>query len=290
MTQARTVDWSAILAHPEVQTLIALAIAEDVGSGDATTLAIFPEARPAKARIVSRGPTVVAGLPVADIVFRYFDRDVRFTPLCTDGAALAAGATLCTIEGDLRSILTAERCALNFLMRLCGIASAAARAVAEVPAGAKARIYDTRKTAPGWRRLEKAAVRAGGAENHRMGLYDMVLIKDNHVAASGSVAAAVASARSKHGGKLPIQVEIDRLDQLDEALAAGPDLILLDNFAPADMARAVERVGGRVPLEVSGGVTLDAIATIARTGVDRISMGALTHTVRPADLSLEVEP
>ncbi len=289
MPPRAAVDWQVILGHPEVQTLVALAIAEDVGTGDATTEAIFPAPRPARARIVSRGRTVVAGLPVAEIVFRYFDRNVGFVARAGDGETVEAGAVLCELEGDLRSILTAERCALNFLMRLCGVATAAAEAVARIPEGARARIYDTRKTVPGWRRLDKAAVRAGGGENHRMGLHDMVLIKDNHVAAMGSVTTAVERARRKHGARIPVEVEIDRLDQLDEALAAGPDMILCDNFGDDDLREAVRRTAGRVQLEASGGITLDRLAAVARTGVDRISMGALTHSARPADLSLEVE-
>jgi nicotinate-nucleotide pyrophosphorylase (carboxylating) len=284
------VDWSTVLSSPEVQTLIALAIAEDVGTGDATTEAIFPEPRPARARVVTRGAVVVSGLPLADIIFRYFDRSVRFVSCAADGQLLSAGSVLCELEGDLRSILTAERCALNFLMRLCGGAPATARAVAAVPAGTRARIYDTRKTTPGWRKLEKAAVRSGGGENHRMGLYDAVLIKDNHVAATGSVAGAVTKARAKHGEAMPVEVEIDRLDQLAEALAAGPDIVLLDNFSDADMAAAVGTTAGKVALEASGGITLERIPAVARTGVDRISLGAITHSAPPADLSLEVVP
>jgi len=281
-------DWQAVLAHPEVQTLIALAIAEDVGAGDATTRAVFRDPRRVRARIVSRSRTVVAGLAVAEIVFRYFDREIQFSARCADGERVEADATLCDLEGDLRGILTGERCALNFLMRLCGVASATAAAVAAIPPATRARIYDTRKTTPGWRRLDKAAVRAGGGENHRMGLYDAILIKDNHVAAAGSVAAAVALAHEYQGGRLPVEVEIDRLDQLDEAIATGPDIILLDNFVEVDMTEAVRRVAGRIPLEASGGITVERIAAVASTGVDRISIGAITHSARPADLSLEI--
>jgi nicotinate-nucleotide pyrophosphorylase (carboxylating) len=284
------VDWQAVLALPEVQTLIALAIAEDVGTGDATTQAIFAEPRQARARIITRRNAVVAGLSVADIVFRYFDRSIRFVPRVREGEPVAADAALCEIEGDLRAILTGERCVLNFLMRLSGIATAAAHAVAAVPPGTKARIYDTRKTTPGWRRLDKAAVRTGGAENHRIGLFDGVLIKDNHVAASGSVRGAVERARALHGDRLPIEIEIDHLGQLEDALAAAPDIVLLDNFSDADMAEAVSRCGGRALLEASGGITFERIPAVARTGVDRISIGALTHSVTPADLSLEIEP
>lgn len=289
MLTSQGVDWQAVLAHPEVQTLIALAIAEDIGTGDATTNAIFSESRQCRARIVSCKPTVVAGLAVAEIVFQYFNRDVHFSARVADGDTVAANAVLCEIEGDLRAVLTGERCALNFLMRLCGVATSAAAAVAALPTGTKARIYDTRKTTPGWRRLEKAAVRAGGAENHRMGLYDAILIKDNHVAAIGSVAGAVAQARQRTIPGMTVEVEIDRLDQLTEAVASRPDIILLDNFSDADMAEAVRRVGGTVALEASGGVTSERVAAIARTGINRISMGSLTHSAHPADLSLEID-
>jgi nicotinate-nucleotide pyrophosphorylase (carboxylating) len=189
-------------------------------------------------------------------------------------------------------LLVAERCVLNFLMRLCGIAMAARVAASAIPDGCKAQIYDTRKTLPGWRHLDKAAVRIGGAQNHRFGLFDAVLIKDNHVAAAGSVGRAVqlAKAYTKRKGHqgMTIEVEIDSLSQLDEALESGPDIILLDNFNLEDLRTAVARVNGRAILEASGGVTLQTIPAIARTGVERISMGALTHTVRPADLSLEM--
>jgi nicotinate-nucleotide pyrophosphorylase (carboxylating) len=285
---ASRVDWQAVLSEPPVQTLIAIAIAEDVGDGDVTTRAIFPEPARARARIITRHDTVVAGLPVGELVFRYFDRELDFRAGVEDGTSAAAGSTLCELQGDLRAILTAERCALNFLMRLCGIATAASEAVRAVPAGCKARIYDTRKTLPGWRRLDKAAVRAGGAENHRAGLFDAVLIKDNHVAAAGSVARAVELGRATAKGGMVVEVEIDRLDQLDEALGAKPDIILLDNFTDADLCAAVQRTAGRVPLEASGGVTLARLPALAATGVERISMGALTHTVKPADLSLEI--
>jgi nicotinate-nucleotide pyrophosphorylase (carboxylating) len=184
-------------------------------------------------------------------------------------------------------VLAAERCLLNFLMRLCGVAHNAHVAVAAVPPGTAARIYDTRKTMPGWRLLDKAAVRTGGACNHRKGLFDAILIKDNHVQAAGSVGAAVQRARSRQP-TLVIEVEIDRLEQLEEAIAAGADLVLLDNFDPPTMRQAVELSAGRVALEASGGITLAQVDVVARTGVQRISMGSLTHSVIPADLSLEL--
>ncbi len=287
MTQT-AVDWHALISLREVQQLVAVAIAEDVGTGDVTTQAIFAEPVQARARIISRTPTVVTGLPMAELVFRYFDVSCTLLPKVEDGGMVEPGGALCELTADLRAILTGERCALNFLMRLCGIATAARAAVTAVPSGSKTRIYDTRKTLPGWRRLDKAAVRAGGAENHRAGLYDAVLIKDNHVAGAGSVGRAVQLARARAARTLVVEVEIDRLDQLDEALDAGPDIILLDNFTDADLALAVRRADGRVELEASGGVTLARLPSLAATGVDRVSMGALTHTVRPADLSLEI--
>jgi nicotinate-nucleotide pyrophosphorylase (carboxylating) len=276
-------------AAPEVTLLIDLALAEDVRSGDVTTRAIFPEPVAARGRIVARTETVVCGLDVAREVFRRLDPGLVLTPCFGEAAVAPAGSTMARVRGDLRALLTGERTALNFLMRLCGIASGTRRAVLALPRATRAKLYDTRKTTPGWRLLEKAAVRAGGGHNHRMGLYDAVLIKDNHVAALGSVGAAVRRARAESPG-MPITVEIDGLAQLDEALAAKPDVILLDNFSLEAMREAVVRTAARVPLEASGGVTLDRLFEIAETGVDRISMGALTHTVRPADISLEIDP
>jgi nicotinate-nucleotide pyrophosphorylase (carboxylating) len=283
-----SVDWPALLVAPDVLQLIDLAVAEDVGTGDLTTDAIFVQAQRVTARVLTRRPVVVCGVPLAEAVFRRFDPGLRLTHVAAEGSCLDADATLFELEADVRAVLTAERTALNFLMHLCGIATGARAAVLAIPAGCRARIYDTRKTTPGWRRLEKAAVKTGGAENHRFGLYDAILIKDNHVAAAGSVRAAVALARGSTERRLQVEVEVDRLDQLEEAIVAGADIVLLDNMSPADMQRAVLTSRGRVKLEASGGVTLERIPDIARTGVDRISMGALTHTIQPADLSLEL--
>lgn len=282
------VNWHEILAQPEVRVLLTLALTEDIGRGNLTTESIFSRPTRARAQIITRTETVVAGLPVAEAVFRQLDTNLQLTPALADGTVVGPGGKLCDLEGDLRAILTGERCALNVLMRLCGIATAAHAAVVAVPTGCKARIYDTRKTLPGWRRLDKAAVRAGGAENHRFGLFDAVLIKDNHIAAAGSVRKAIELARAHAGAGVMVEVEVDRLDQLEEALQARPDIVLLDNFSEADMQEAVARTGGRAELEASGGVTLSRVAVVAATGVDRISLGSLTHTVRPADLSLEV--
>jgi nicotinate-nucleotide pyrophosphorylase (carboxylating) len=281
------INWQALLATEDVRRLVEAAIEEDVGGGDVTTEAIFTEPRPAIGRIVARTPTVVCGVPLAAAILARFDAASSVTAAVEEGDRAPAGSTVLEVQADVRAILTAERCILNFMMRLCGIANAARAAADAVPAGCRARVFDTRKTTPGWRRLEKAAVRAGGAENHRAGLFDAVLIKDNHLAAAPSLAEAVRRARN-HAGEMLVEVEIDRLEQLDEAIGSGANIVLLDNFADDELRRAVEENAGRVQLEASGGVTLERIPAIARTGVDRISMGALTHTVLPADLSLEL--
>jgi nicotinate-nucleotide pyrophosphorylase (carboxylating) len=219
-------------------------------------------------------------------VLRRIDAQARCTVKVNEGQSVPAGTVVAVLEGDVRGILTAERTMLNFVMRLSGIATQARRAVECIPPDCRARIYDTRKTLPGWRQLDKAAVKLGGAENHRMGLWDAVLIKDNHVAAAGSIGAAVRLARAANPG-LTIEVEVDTFAQLDEALAAGPDIILLDNFDEAALTKAVGIVAGRCLTEASGGVTLQRLPAIARTGVDHISMGALTHTVVPPDMGLD---
>lgn len=283
-------DWSALLGAPDVDALLRMALDEDVGSGDVTTGSIFTVATPVVGEILTRGDTIVCGLPLAAEIFRRVDAGVTLAAKCGEGEPAAAGFVIAEVRGDVRGILTAERCVLNFLMRLCGIATAAYAASAAIPENCRARIYDTRKTTPGWRTLDKAAVRIGGAHNHRVGLFDAVLIKDNHVAAAGSVGEAVRRARAHVGHSMPVEVEIDALDQLDEALAAGPDIVLLDNFSDDQMREAVTRTAGRAELEASGGITLARIPDVARTGVDRISLGALTHTVLPADLSLELRP
>jgi len=267
---------------------LAMALDEDVGSGDVTTGSIFTAATPVAGTILTRGDTIVCGLPLAAELFRRVDAGVALVAKVGEGEHAAAGDSIAAVRGDVRGILTGERCVLNFLMRLCGIATAAHAAASAIPKDCRARIYDTRKTTPGWRTLEKAAVRTGGAFNHRVGLFDAVLIKDNHVAAAGSVGESVRRARAHVGDSMPVEVEIDSLDQLDEALGAGPDIVLLDNFSFDDMRAAVAQTNGRAELEASGGITLTTIPEVARTGVDRISLGALTHTVRPADLSLEL--
>ena len=262
-------------------------LAEDLGAGDVTAAACFPDpTQPIRAVIRSRQPCSVAGVTVAGRVFTLADVNLRTTPAVADGAAVATGAALLTIEGPVASLLSAERVALNLLQRLCGVATVTTRFVAAV-AGSGAAICDTRKTTPGLRLLEKYAVRCGGGTNHRLGLFDAVLIKDNHIQACGSVTEAVARAR-RHGRAEKIEVEVENLEQLEEALAAGADLVLLDNMDVETMRSAVTQVGGRVPLEASGGVTLETVGRIAAAGVQFISVGALTHSAPAIDLSLEL--
>ena len=281
-----TSDWKDALDHADVQMLVDLALREDVGAGDVTTQAIFRAPQRVQAKVVARTPTVLCGGPLALSILRRFDPHAEVTALAAEGTAVTAGSTLLTIDADVRALLTAERTLLNFLMRLCGVAANAHRAASLVPAGSATRIYDTRKTLPGWRQLDKLAVRIGGCSNHRIGLFDAILIKDNHIAAAGSITKANTAARAWR--KLPVEVEIDDLAQLEEALTAKADIILLDNFSLADIREAVARVAGRAVLEVSGGVTYERIPELAATNVQRISMGALTHTVIPADLGLDM--
>ena len=285
----------------DLDALIARALAEDVGPGDVTTEATIPEGTPAAARFLLKEDGVVAGLAVAERVFAAVDPDLAVTWTAADGDRLPAGTVFGTVRGRARSVLTAERLALNVVQRMGGIATAAA-AMAE--AARPATVLDTRKTAPGLRALDKWAVRLGGAQNHRAGLYDMVMVKDNHIAAAGGVRQAVEAVGAyarRTGRDVPVEVEARTLDEVDAVLAAVDagarvDRILLDNMArPTDggldvslLAQAVARVGGRVRTEASGNVTLGTVAAIAATGVDYISSGALTHSVRALDVSLKV--
>jgi nicotinate-nucleotide pyrophosphorylase (carboxylating) len=269
--------------------VIGRALAEDAGRGDPTTDAIVPAGLRAVADIVVREPGVICGLDLALEVVRRLDPGATMETLAADGDVVAdTPATVGRIDASARAVLTAERTALNLLQRLSGIATATRRYVDAV-AGTRAEILDTRKTAPGLRRLDKLAVACGGGTNHRGDLAAAVLIKDNHVALAGGVGAAVAAARAAHPD-LHVQAEADTLDQLDEALAAGADSVLLDNMSLPDLRAAVARVDGRTRLEASGGITLDTVRAIAETGVDAISVGALTHSVKALDISLEVHP
>jgi nicotinate-nucleotide pyrophosphorylase (carboxylating) len=265
---------------------VAAALAEDLGpAGDITTDAIVPADAMGEAAIVVRQAGVVAGLDLAEAAFKALDKDAQFVRLVQDGAKIAAGTAVARISGKTRALLTAERTALNFLGRLSGIATLTAAYVSEV-AGTAALIADTRKTTPNMRALEKYAVRAGGGMNHRFGLYDAVLVKDNHIAAAGGLAKALAGLKAR-SGKVKIEVEVDTLAQLEEALQFPIDAVLFDNMDIATLRQAVALAKGRVTTEASGGVTLETVREIAETGVDVISIGALTHSPRNLDSSLE---
>jgi nicotinate-nucleotide pyrophosphorylase (carboxylating) len=268
-----------------VAAAVASALAEDVGEGDVTTEATVDADARGTAQLLVKEPGVVCGLEAAAAVFGAVDRDVHFEPLVEEGSRVEGTTAVAVVTGPLRAILTGERVALNFVARLSGIATLTRRYVDAVE-GTGAAILDTRKTTPGLRLLEKHAVATGGGRNHRVGLFDAVLIKDNHLRAAGSVAVAVERARA--ATELPIEVECDTLTQVAEALEAGADAILLDNMAPAELREAVALARGRVRLEASGGITLDNVRAVAETGVDEISIGALTHSARSLDVSLEV--
>ena len=270
-----------------IEPLVRQALLEDLGrAGDVTTDAIAPVSQQVRCVMGARQDGVVAGLDLAALAFGLTDPQIRFTPALADGARVTPGATVATIDGPARGVLTAERTALNFLSRLSGIASATARLSASV-AHTKARIVCTRKTTPLLRTVEKYAVRAGGGANHRFGLDDAALIKDNHVAIAGSVAEAVLRVRSHVGHLVKIEVEVDTLAQLEEALAAGAEAILLDNMALDDLRRGVEMIGGRAISEASGRVTPETAPGIAETGVDLISVGWLTHSAPILDIGLD---
>lgn len=255
-------------------------------AGDITTDAIIPADAAARAVLAAREPGVIAGLIAAELAFRLIDPTIRFTPKAPDGSEVAKGSIVAELEGPARGLLTAERVALNFLGHLSGVATATHALVSAV-AGTKARIICTRKTTPGLRVLEKYAVRCGGGLNHRFGLDDAVLVKDNHIAAAGGIAEAMRSLRGRLGPLVKIEIEVDTLAQLETALAEGADAILLDNMAPETMREAVAIAKGCATLEASGGITLNRVRTIAESGVDFISSGALTHSARSLDLGLD---
>ena len=264
--------------------LIETALAEDLGPGDATSNAVIPRELTGAARIEAREPLVAAGLFVAAEVCERTGAQCR--PLVEDGAHLERGAVMARIEGPARAILAAERTALNFLQRLSGIATLTHHYCLAIR-GSRAQIVDTRKTTPGWRSLEKYAVRCGGGANHRIGLFDGILIKDNHIRAVGGVAAAVKRALEHGSPHLRIRVEVESLQEAQAAIDAGADAILIDNQTPDSTRAIVEAAAGRVRTEASGGITLDSIAAVAQTGVDEISVGALTHSARAVDIALE---
>jgi nicotinate-nucleotide pyrophosphorylase (carboxylating) len=280
------------LSAEEIRRAVRLALAEDIGRGDVTTLATVPAGATASAVMRAREPLVVAGLAVAEAAFRELSSSVRIRCTVKDGHHVAAGKPLLKVAGPARALLSVERVALNFVQRLSGIATLTAQFVNAVK-GTRARILDTRKTTPGWRRLEKYAVTCGGGRNHRLDLNDMVLIKDNHLAALKSespnaITAALRRARAKYP-RLKVEIEADTLEQVSQALAAGADMILLDNMRPASLRRAVRLCRGRAQTEASGGVTLASVRTIAKTGVDFISVGALTHSARAVDIGLDFQ-
>ena len=267
------------------EALVRRALAEDVGTGDITSEATVPADARARATITQKEPGVLFGTDVAAHTFRQLDPDVEIRVLAADGAWREPGVVM-EIDGSARALLAGERTALNFLQRLSGVATLAARCVAAVD-GTGAKVLDTRKTTPGLRALEKAAVAAGGATNHRAGLYDALLIKENHITLAGGVTAAVTAAR-RHAPDLPLEVECRTTDEIDEALRAGAERILLDNMTPDELRAAVARVAGRATLEASGGVTLATLREHASTGVQFVSMGAITHSAPALDLSLTV--
>jgi nicotinate-nucleotide pyrophosphorylase (carboxylating) len=274
------------LALPsDVEDVVRRALAEDVGPGDVTAALIPPERR-ATAAVTCREPAVLAGAPWFDCVFRLLDPAVRVEWRFSDGARVPAGAVVCTLDGPARALVTGERTALNFLQLLSGTATAT-RAHVDALEGTRTRVLDTRKTLPGLRGAQKYAVRAGGGHNHRMGLFDAVLIKENHIAAAGSIAAAVAGIRARRPD-LRIEIEVESFDELEQALAAGVDMVMLDDFDTVAIGRAMALVAGRAEVEVSGGVEHAALPELAATGADFISIGGLTKHVRAIDFSMRV--
>jgi nicotinate-nucleotide pyrophosphorylase (carboxylating) len=270
-----------------VRSIIRRALDEDIGRGDVTSQGVIPADATCSALVVARCPGVIAGARVAQMVFEETDPAIDVGAQVADGELVDKGGAIADVRGPARSVLMAERTALNFLQRMSGIATLTRRYVNAV-AGTKARILDTRKTAPGLRCLDKWAVALGGGVNHRFGLYDGILIKDNHLRIAGGVAAAVAAARKAAPQGLKIQVEVETLEQVRQALAAGADALLFDNMSPGDLRRAIELARGRALTEASGGVTLENVREVADTGVDFISIGALTHSAPALDIALDI--
>ncbi len=270
-----------------VDAIIDLAFAEDIGIGDITTESTVPPLQKGKGSLVAKSSGVIAGLSVADRTFKRFDNSLTFEPIVTDGEAVKAGDCIATVKGSAKSILIVERTVLNFLQRLSGVATLTSEYVAAV-SDYDVRIVDTRKTTPGWRALQKYAVRVGGGNNHRFGLYDAILIKDNHIVAAGGIWDAVKRARLSAPHTTKIEVEVETIEQVNEALDAKADILLLDNMSPSTMSESVKLVNKRALTEASGGITLDQVQAVAATGVDLISVGALTHSAMPMDISLNL--
>lgn len=269
------------------EDLIRLALEEDIGPGDITTDALIDKDRVARGMIFAKESLVLAGLQVVQEVFITLDPAMSFDTTFQDGDQVESGDEILTVRGKLRALLTGERTALNFLQRLSGIATLTRRYVSQV-AGSSVQLTDTRKTLPGWRRLEKYAVKIGGAHNHRFGLYDGILIKDNHIVACGGISEAIARVRSNQPHLLRIEVEVSDLNQVKEALENGVDVIMLDNMGTDEIREAVRLVDGKALVEISGGITLEILAEVANTGVDIISIGALTHSAKAVDISMRV--
>jgi len=275
---------------PAVHRLIALALEEDLGRGDLTSEALIPASLRAEGELLVKAEGVIAGMEVAAAVFQTVDPETSWEALVEDGTGVHPGQVIARVRGRARALLAAERTALNFLQRLSGIATLTSRYVAAIR-GTAARLVDTRKTTPGWRYLEKMAVRAGGGHNHRADLGSGILIKDNHLALSGNdIASAVRTARAAAPHTLRVEVEVTDLEGVKAALEAGAEVILLDNMRLEEMRRAVELVAGRALLEASGGITLETVRAVAETGVNLISCGAITHSARALDISLEIRP
>ncbi|MCB0886941.1 MAG: carboxylating nicotinate-nucleotide diphosphorylase [Propionibacteriaceae bacterium] len=275
------------LPRPTIEPIVAAALREDLShAGDLTTDAIVPADATATVRLVSREPGVVAGLPVAQLAWELLDPSVRLDVHLPDGSRVAPGDAIAAITGPARALLTGERVALNFLGHLSGVATGTATIAAAI-AHTAAKVADTRKTIPGLRALQKYAVTCGGGSNHRFGLDDAVMIKDNHIAVAGGLRAAVEAARAHVGHLVKIEVEVDTLEMLAELLEVGADVVLLDNMSPAELRRAVELVGGRMVTEASGRITPETAAAIAESGVDLISVGWLTHSARVLDIGLD---
>ena len=272
---------------PLVKGIVKRALEEDIWTGDITTLSIVPAEERATGHIWSKADGVVAGLPIAELVFKNLDPELEFTYLVEEGQVVTAGTVLAKISGPAQSLLQGERVALNFLQRLSGIATRTSR-LTEVIKFYNCEVVDTRKTTPGLRVLEKYAVRMGGGRNHRFGLYDAVLIKDNHIVVAGGVREAVTAVRRNLGHTVKIEVEVKSMDQLTEALEARVDIIMLDNMSPDEMREAVKVIDGRALTEASGRITEESIVEVAKAGVDYISIGVLTHSVQSLDISLDI--
>jgi nicotinate-nucleotide pyrophosphorylase (carboxylating) len=277
-----------MLPQHVIHQAVQRALDEDIGRGDITTDALVAATEAGSARLVARQDGIIAGMDFAETAFRILEADVHFEHRVGDGQAVTAGTVIGRVSAKVRTLLSAERVALNFLTHLSGIATLTGRYVAAV-AGTKARIVDTRKTLPGLRAVQKYAVKAGGGANHRFGLDDAAMLKDNHIAAVGGIGAAIRQVRAATGHMVKICCEVDRIDQIEEALSAGADVLLLDNMTPAELSSAVRLIDGRALAEASGGVSLDTVAAIAASGVDVISVGRLTHSAPALDIALDFE-